>query len=187
VRIVAIKREQRTMNTGQTLLTIGAFIFLTTIMLNFYRLVAGTGDTIASGQDGILATTIATSYMELANGMAFDDVTDTSNVALTSPTALTSATSLRAETGEDSLSTFNDFDDFNNRDFVKQANGTNRSYRVHFDVYYVNPNDINQKSSMQTYVKRMDIKAWRVFPVATSSTEIDTVRNSLVMGYFHFN
>jgi hypothetical protein len=175
------------MNTGQTLLTIGAFIFLTTIMLNFYRLVAGTGDTIASGQDGILATTIATSYMELANGMAFDEVTDTSNAALATPTVLTPATSLGAEAGEDSLSLFNDFDDFNNRDFVKQANGTNRSYRVHFDVYYVNPNDINQKSSTQTYVKRMDIKAWRVFPVATSPTEIDTVRNSLAMGYFHFN
>jgi hypothetical protein len=175
------------MNTGQTLLTIGAFMFLTTIMLNFYRLVADTGDTIASGQDGILATTIATSYMELANGMAFDDVTDTSNVGLTSTIFLTAASSLGTEAGEDSLDSFNDFDDFNHRDFVKQANGTNRSYKVHFDVYYVNPNNINQKSSVQTYVKRMDIKTWRIFPVATSATEIDTVRNSLVMGYFHFN
>jgi hypothetical protein len=40
---------------------------------------------------------------------------------------------------------------------------------------------------MQTYVKRMDIKTWRVIPAATSANEIDTVRNSLVMGYFHFN
>lgn len=175
------------MNTGQTLLTIGAFMFLTTIMLNFYRLVADTGDTIASGQDGILATTIATSYMELANGMAFDDITDTSNVGLTSTTFLTPASELHTEAGEDSLDSFNDFDDFNNQDFMKRANGTNRTYKVHFDVYYVNPNNVNQKSSVQTYVKRMDIKTWRVFPVATSANEIDTVRNSLVMGYFHFN
>jgi len=175
------------MNTGQTLLTIGAFIFLTTIMLNFYRLVADTGDTIATGQDGILATTIASSYMELVQGMAFDNVTDSSNVALTNPNALTSPSMLRAEAGEDSLRDFNDFDDFSNRDFVKQANGTNRRYQTHFDVYYVNPANMNQKSSTQTYVKRMDMKTWRVFPVAASAIEIDTVRNTLVMGYFHFN
>jgi hypothetical protein len=175
------------MTTGQTLLTIGAFIFLTTIMLNFYRLVANSGDTIASGQDGILATTIASSYMELAQGLAFDDVTDTSDAALASPTVLTDPTLLRAETGEDSLKLFNDFDDFNTKNFEKQANGTNRRYRTHFDVYYVNPDNINQKSSIRTYVKRMDMKTWRVYPEPTSPTEIDTVRNSLVVGYFHFD
>jgi len=181
------EREYRTMTTGQTLLTIGAFIFLTTIMLNFYGLVANTGDTIASGQDGILATTIAASYMEQAQGLAFDSVSDTSDAALATPTALTDPTLLGTETGEDSIKSFSDFDDFNGKDFVKQANGTNRQYKTHFDVYYVNPDNINQKSSSRTYVKRMDITTWRVYPVATSPTEIDTVRNSLVLGYFHFD
>jgi hypothetical protein len=30
------------MSTGQTMLTLGAFMFLSTILLNFYRLVADT-------------------------------------------------------------------------------------------------------------------------------------------------
>lgn len=175
------------MTTGQTILTIGAFIFLTTIMLNFYQVTANTGDTISRGQDGILATTVAASYQEVAQGLAFDAVTDTSNVALTSPSALTSPAYLGSEAGEDSISLFNDFDDFNNKEYQKQANGTNRVYRTHFNVYYVNPDDISQKAGGRTYVKRMDLKTWRVFPAAESALDLDTVRTSVILGYFHFD
>ncbi len=175
------------MNTGQTILTIGAFMFLTTILLNFYRVVADTGQTIAVGQDGILATTIATSYMEIASGLAFDQVTDTSDIALADPSALTSPGLLRAEAGEDSLALFNDFDDFSGRVFDRQATGTNRIYRTAFTVIYVDPDDVSAKSLTRTFVKRMDLKTWRIFPPAADPTEIDTVRTSLVLGYFHFD
>ncbi len=175
------------MNTGQTLLTIGAFMFLTTILLNFYRIVADTGQTIAVGQDGILATTIATSYMEIASGLAFDQVTDSSDIALANPSALTSPSLLRAEAGEDSLALYNDIDDFNGKVFDRQATGTNRIYRTSFRVVYVDPNDVSAKSLVRTFVKRMDLKTWRIFPPASASTEIDTVQTSMVLGYFHFD
>jgi hypothetical protein len=175
------------MTTGQTILTIGAFMFLSTIMVNFYRIVADTGDSIASGQDGILATTITTSYMELAQGLAFDEITDTSNVGLTTPDVLTSPSFLGPDAGEDSLASFNDFDDLNGLALEKTATGTNRRYRTQFEVYYVNPDDINIKSSVRTYVKRMNLKTWRIYPPAASANEIDTVRNSLILGYFHFD
>lgn len=175
------------MTTGQTILTIGAFMFLTTILLNFYRVAAETGDSIATGQDGILATTIAATYAEVAHGLAFDEVTDTTNAALTNPMALTSPTALGTEALEDSLSRFNDFDDFNGKTSEKQATGTNRRYRTRFTVYYINPENINQKSLVQTYVKRMDMTTWRTFPPANSPTDIDTVRTFLVLGYFHFD
>ncbi len=175
------------MTTGQTILSIGAFMFLTTILLNFYRITAETGDSIASGQDGILATTIAASYAEIAQGKAFDEVTDTTNAALANPSALTSPTALGPEPGEDSLAIFNDFDDFNGKTLDKQATGTNRRYRTLFTVSYVNPDNINQKSSVRTFVKRMDLKTWRISPPASSPSEIDTVRTFLVLGYFHFD
>jgi len=175
------------MTTGQTILTIGAFMFLTTILLNFYRVAAETGDTIASGQDGILATTIAAAYSEIAQGLAFDEVTDSTNAALVSPTVLTPATSLGAEAGEDSVRDFNDFDDFNRKSFDKQATGTNRRYRTYFTVSYVNPDNINQVSSVRTFVKRMDLTTWRVSPPPSSPNEIDTVRTFLILGYFHFD
>jgi hypothetical protein len=175
------------MNTGQTILTIGAFMFLTTIMTNFYRIVAQTGDTIASGQDGILATTVSTSYMEIAQGLAFDEVTDTSDIAIANPSALTSPLQLHAEAGEDSLFKFDDFDDFNGQALEKTATGSNKRYRTTFTVCYVNPLNILNYSTTRTFLKRMDIKTWRVFPPAESGTQLDTVRLSLVMGYFHFD
>jgi hypothetical protein len=175
------------MSTGQTILSIGAFMFLTTILLNFYRVAAETGDTIASGQDGILATTIAASYAEIAQGLAFDEVTDTTNAALASPSVLTSSSALGAEAGEDSIGLFNDFDDFNGKFYDKPATGTNRTYRTQFTVSYVNPDNINQKSSVRTFVKRMDLKTWRITPAPSSPTEIDTIRTFLVLGYFHFD
>jgi len=175
------------MSTGQTMLSIGAFMFLTTILLNFYRVAAETGDTIASGQDGILATTIAASYSEIAQGLAFDEITDSTNAALASPTVLTPASSLGPEAGEDSLKDFNDFDDFNGKYFDKRATGTNRIYRTWFTVSYVNPDNISQVSSARTFVKRMDLRTWRISPAAASASEIDTVRTFLVLGYFHFD
>jgi hypothetical protein len=56
------------MTTGQTLLSMGALVLLTTIMLNFYRIFGANWDTIDSSQLGIDATTIATSYFEIAHG-----------------------------------------------------------------------------------------------------------------------
>ncbi len=175
------------MTTGQTILSIGAFMFLTTILMNFYRVTAETGDSIASGQDGILATTIAASYTEIAQGLAFDEVTDTTNAALANPSVLTGPTALGPEAGDDSMALFNDFDDYNGKSYEKQATGTNRRYRTQFTVSYVNPDNINQKSSVRTFVKRMDLKTWRVSPPPSSPTEIDTVRTFLVLGYFHFD
>jgi hypothetical protein len=175
------------MNTGQTMLTLGAFIFLTTILMNFYGLVGQTGDTIKSGQDGILATTIASSYMEIAQGLAFDQITDTSDIALHDPTALTSTGTLGSELGEDSLNQFNDFDDFNGHEFEKQAIGSECRYRTRFTVYYVNPDNLDQLVASRTFTKRMDLWTWRVFPAPLGEDQADTVRTSVVLGYFHFD
>jgi hypothetical protein len=175
------------MSTGQTILTIGAFMFLTTILMNFYSVVAHTGDTIASGQDGILATTIATSYMEVAQGLSFDQITDTSNIAIANPSVLTSPLSLGHESGEDSVALYNDFDDFNRTVVDKQAMGTNRIYRTIFSVSYVNADNLLLTSTSRTFVKRLDMKTWRVFPVAETALDLDTVRTTLVLGYFHFD
>jgi hypothetical protein len=175
------------MNTGQTLLTLGAFIFLTTILMNFYGMVGQTGDTIKSGQDGILGTTIASSYMEIAQGLAFDQITDTSDIALHDPTVLTITAMLGPELGEDSLSLFNDFDDFNGLEMEKQAIGSECRYRTKFDVYYVSADDLDLMVGSRTFVKRMDLETWRVFPVPLGLDQTDTVRTSVVLGYFHFD
>ncbi|RPH35218.1 hypothetical protein EHM92_06585 [bacterium] len=176
------------MNTGQTIVTIAAFVFLTTILVNFYGLVASTGDDISSGQDGILETTIATSYMELAQGLSYDEVTDSSDVAIHNQNALTYYSHLGPDdASEDSIHNFDDFDDFNGLAFDKQPGGTNRIYRTRFMVSYVNPANVQTVVSSKTFVKRMDLKTWRIFPAAGVNERLDTLKTSLIMGYFHFD
>jgi hypothetical protein len=160
-------------------------MLLSTILLNFYKLLANNGDVIAGGQDGILATTLATSYIEIASGMAFDSITDTSNIAISTPSKLTIVSKLGPDNGsEDSLYDFNDFDDFNNFTIEEQANGTTRKYKTTFKVQYVSPGNVETVSSLtQTFTKRMDLSTWRTFPPGKT----DTLKLSMVLGYFHFD
>lgn len=175
------------MTTGQTLLTLVAFVFLSTVLMNFYATSASTGNGISSGQDGILATTISTSYFEIAQGLSFDQITDTSTVAYNNPAALTLPLLLGPEAGEDSLHEFNDLDDYNGFSIEKDAGGTGRRYRTTFSVMYVGSDDVQKVSLFQTFLKRVDLKTWRTFPPASSSGDIDTLRMSLVLGYFRFD
>lgn len=173
------------MSAGHTLLTICAMMLLTTILLNFYKLLSNNSDTIQGGQDGILQTTLATSYMELASGLSFDSVSDTSDEAIGAPSKLTPYNKLGPEagSGEDSIAAFNDFDDFNNYMIEEQANGSTRTYKTTFKVSYVSPGNIENVISAQSFTKRLDLKTWRTFPPGKT----DTLRLSMVMGYFHFD
>jgi hypothetical protein len=84
--------------------------------------------------------------------------------------------------GEVDISGFDDFDDFNGYSVTEQAEGNNGIFRSDFTVSYVDPEDINYRS-VQTYLKRLDIKTWRVDVAVTR----DTVRMFTTMAYFKFN
>jgi len=174
------------LGSGHTLLTLGAFVLLSTILVNFYGTSASAGDAIGSGQDGIFLTTITTSFIEQAQGLAFDSITDTMHVGLSDVTSLTSPLHLGPEAGEDSLIQFNDFDDFNGYSIEKEAGTSNRRYKTEFAVSYVDMTDLEKSVLSRTFIKRLDIKTWRTFPVSRESG-VDTLRSSFVMGYFHFD
>jgi hypothetical protein len=165
---------------------IGAFALLSTILTSFYDTTGSVGDAMSSGQDGIFLTTMTTSYIEMAQGLAFDEITDTMHVGLANANTLTSPFYLGPETGEDSLQAFDDFDDFDGYTMERTAGTSGRRYRTRFAVHYVDPNDIEQTSSSRTFVKRLDMMTWRTFPVP-DSVKVDTLRASFVMGYFHFD
>jgi hypothetical protein len=122
--------------------------------------------------------------MEIAQGLAYDEQTDTSDEALYDITTLTHPASLGPDGTEDSLHEFNDFDDFDGFTFEKEATGTGRRYSTQFTVNYVTENDVSTNSSSRSYVKRMDMTTWRVFP---PTPKADTLRLALVLGYFHFD
>jgi hypothetical protein len=174
------------MSTGHTIITIAAFILLSTLIVNFYDLSGNAGDSISSGQDGIFLTSITTSFIEMAQGMAFDSITDTMNIGLTNAWSLTSPNDLGPEAGEDSLHLFNDFDDFDGFSLEREAGTSGRRYRTSFRVSYVDPDDLEHISSSRTFVKRLDMRTWRTYPPAGDAM-VDTLRAGFVMGYFHFD
>lgn len=173
------------MGSGNTLLTLAAFMLLSSVLVNFYELTGSAGDAISSGQDGIFLSTMSTSYIEMAQGMAFDNITDTSHVVISNAYSLTSPTLLGPEYGEDSLAEYNDFDDFDGLVLDKEAGTSNRRYRTEFQVFYVDATDLEKNMNSRTFVKRLDMKIYRTFP--PSQDQVDTLRASFVMGYFHFD
>jgi len=174
------------MSTSHTILTLAAFILLSTLIVNFYNLSGSAGDSISSGQDGIFLTSITTSFIEMAQGLAYDNITDTMHVGLAGAGTLTAPNRLGPEAGEDSLQKFNDFDDFNGFSIEREAGSSGRRYRTTFVVSYVDPNDLEHVSTSPTFIKRLDMRTWRTYPPAHDE-KIDTLRSSFVMGYFHFD
>jgi hypothetical protein len=182
------------MNTGQTLLSIGAMILLSQIVVNFYRLSIDTGTTITNAHGGITALTLATSYMELANRLEFDEVTrndtvfsDTAGIGLG---LLTPAANFGRDAGEKSMKdsgrtamyAFDDIDDFHGDTLTETDLGGNvGTYRATFRVYYVSPDSLMKSVNIQTFLKRLDMTIWRVFPPGG-----DTLRTSLFIGYWKF-
>jgi hypothetical protein len=174
--------------SNHTILTIGAFLILTTVLVSLYRLLGTAGDDVGNAQDMILATTITTSYLELAQGLAFDQLTDTAHVAVANASTLTPVVKLGADTAaENSPATFNDFDDFNGFKIEKTATGSNKRFTSTFRVSYVGQSDVDQISSVPTFVKRLDVKTWRSYPPMSEGQAPDTLKMSICMGYFHFD
>lgn len=176
------------MSTAQTLLTIAALVMLSVTLLNFNGTVVQTGNTLSSGQDGILEATIASSFLELAQGLSFDEVSDSTDAAITDVNVLTSPSDLGPDNpSESTIAELDDFDDFDGRTFDKEVTGNGQRYRTSFSVHYINPDNAAEISSVRTFVKRMDLKTWRIVPPLRTTSSSDTLRMSLVMGYFHFD
>jgi hypothetical protein len=174
------------MSTGQVILTVGAFVLLSMILLSFYGLVADSSKTIETTQGDITEVALAISFQEIIQGMAFDEATVDSMRAQVSDLTSTLGPDNPPPAGEPNetdLETFDDIDDFNGYE-IDQVNpgGVLGTFRTHFDVHYVEANDINQISSGKTFVKRVDMKLWRVSPPGQ-----DTLKTSFVVGYFHFD
>lgn len=97
------------MNTGQMLLTLGALILLSSLVLRFNRAILTSDEIMYNSKFNVLASSLATSLIEEAKGKAFDE--KTVSAAVNKVSQLT--TLLQAESGE-VYPNFDDFDDFNN-------------------------------------------------------------------------
>ena len=168
------------MNTGQVILSIAAFAFLGTVLVNFNNLVLANNEDMSNSHDVIIATSISATFLDAAQGLNFDE--NSVSQPVNSPSDLTPPNDLGPDAGETDITLFNDFDDFNGYSITQQAEGNNGVFRSDFVVSYVDPENINNRT-VQTYIKRLDVKTWRVdVPVTT-----DTVRMFTTMAYYKFN
>jgi hypothetical protein len=179
------------MNTGQTMLTLAALTVLSILTLNFYNSLGQSGRSLSQSNAGFFATSLATSYIERAQNLHFDAVTDSipENQVVANPSILTAPGALGREASDgDSIQQFDDFDDFNDFTDTTKPGGMLGTFVASFKVYYVDPANIDNASGARTFVKKMDIKVWRVFPPIdrTEATAFDTAKVSCVMGYFKF-
>jgi hypothetical protein len=171
------------------MLTLGAFCLFVMLLLTFYKILAQSSVTINDAQAGISEMTLATTYIELAQGLGFDEATQDSFLTPSEINTLTAPANLgpdnpppAGEHLENDIRYFDDIDDLKNFEVVDSTlTGILGTYKTRFDVNYVNALDVNTISATRTFVKRLDIKVWRIAPPSR-----DTLKMSYVMGYFHF-
>jgi hypothetical protein len=177
-------------STNQTFLTIGALAIFSLILVSFYRILAQSSVGVNDAQAGVSALTLATTYTEYAQGLSFDEATIDSFITPSELNSLTAPDKLgpdnppkTGEPSENSLKAFDDVDDLKNFEVVDSTlKGVIGTYKTRFDVNYVNPLNVDQISASRTFAKRLDLKVWRIYPPST-----DTLKSSIVMGYFHFD
>lgn len=161
-------------------------MLLSTILVSFYGLVADSNKTMETTQGDITEVALAISFQEIVQGMAFDEATTDAMQHQLNDLSATLSPDNPPPPGdplEESLETFDDIDDFNGYEIPSiNPGGVLGTFRTHFTVSYVNPNNISEISASKTFVKRVDMKLWRASPPGQ-----DTLRTSFVVGYFHFD
>jgi hypothetical protein len=161
------------MNTGQTLITIGAMLILSMTILNVNHNYNNTSTAMLNTKFNILATSLATSMIEEATGKAFDANTVDNTVSST-----TSLTAVGPGVGEH-YPYFNDFDDFDGYSRI-DSTMPSAKFEIACEVDYINPANPNTAvTPTKTWHKKMTV-------TVTSDAMEDTVRMSKVYSYFYF-
>lgn len=168
------------MNTGQMMLTMGAMMLLSFLILRFNSIHLTSAQASYNAKFGIVATSLANSLLEEAKNNAFDEmVLDTTKL-------ISSTSELSSTLGPDTevYPNFDDFDDYNGLVYIDSLSlrnpqtGAPTNFEIRSKVEYVSDLSPNIKSNTQTYHKKITVSV-------TSSAMIDTVRLESIFSYWH--
>jgi hypothetical protein len=170
------------MSSGQTLMAIGALILLSVVILSGNRRMNDNEEYLLKTRFGLEATAIATSLIEEASQLAFDEQSwDTTKIEKV-PSDFTLPYYLGPDAGETGFDTFDDFDDFNK--WGKTDTTQQNIYKILCTVGYVDagPTAVNldSYSSSRTLYKKLDV-------TITSPITNDTLELSYIHGFWFFN
>jgi len=161
------------MNTGQMLLSLGALILLSTMILRFNRAVLTSDEVMYNSKFNVLASSLCTSLIEEARGKAFDQETDSAAVTKTDQLS----TTMGPDFGE-KYESFNDFDDFDG--FVKvDSTMPSAVFYVTSKVSYIQSKNPIEKTKNRTWHKMITV-------TVMSSSMKDPVEMSSTFSYWYF-
>lgn len=197
------------MGTGQMVLTIMAIVLLGTTILSVNSSSLNQGTILRQTELGIYAVSLASSYIQRAAALDFDEKTVNGLLSITVPmpqppnipsTTLTAPASLGPEPGTPGTTvgvyetknfdnTYDDFDDYNT--FVKDTNISDvDKFHVHADVYYISQTaPFTKVTANTTWLKQMDIYVnntvdRNVFEKNAVDKGTDTIKLSYILGFF---
>jgi hypothetical protein len=176
------------MGTGQMMVTMGAMILLSIIILSINNGYLINNEVMLNAKFDLLAVSLAISVLEDANGLAFDAKTIGGNTV----TDVSLLSSIGPGASEYYISrdsnNFNDFDDYNDL-HIEYDDSTLRSaiYVIDCKVGYISDSNPDVFVGYKTWLKKLDIKLYRKPDINESSELIrDTIKMSTVMSYFYF-
>ncbi|MFH1195240.1 MAG: hypothetical protein V1720_05985 [bacterium] len=166
------------MNTGQMLITIGAIMLLSLVIMRVNSSFMTTTTIMSDSKYGLLGISLASSIIEEASSKAFDEATV--EVSVTDSNSFTKYYYLGKETGE-VYPEFDDFDDYNNYTRSTANDSTMKSavFNISCAVCYVLPPNLNTVYNKQTWHKRISV-------TVTSPSLEDTIRMSSIYSYWYF-
>ena len=167
------------MNSSQMLITVGAMLLLSLVILRVNNSFLSTSDVLLNSKYNVVAISLAASMIEEANGKAFDHNTEASPV--NNLASLTPSDSLGPESGEDRY-TFNDFDDFNGfaiLDTFVVDSLLLGVFNISCQVNYITAASPNTDAGTATWNKSLSV-------LVTSSSMTDTVSMSTIYSYWNF-
>lgn len=168
------------MNTGQSMLAMGAMMLLSFLVLRFNSIHLTSAQASYNSKFGIVATSLANSLIEEAKDKAFDVVALDTTKTITSASDF--STTLGKEGGE-VYPDFDDFDDYNNLYYLDTLSlrnpqtGAPSGFEIRSKVEYVSDSNPDIKSGSKTYHKKMTVSV-------LSSAMVDTVKLSTVFSFW---
>ncbi len=169
------------MNGGQMMITIGALMLLSVVILRVNTGNLNTNEVLIDSKVQILATSLANSIIEEAFTKEFDEYNVMYPAELLSN--LTSVSDLGKDTGEN-YPNFDDMDDFNGLHIFKNIAGAD-NYEISATVVYVNSANPEVASAVRTWDKKITVKVTSKGMLNSNGVQ-DTIKMSSVRSYWFF-
>ena len=160
------------MNTGQMMITLGAMILLSMVILRVTNSFMNTDVLLMESKFGVLGVSLATSMMEDATGKSFDEESDSGTVLLIGDLS---------DIGPDAGEVYPNFDDFDDYDGLIKIDSSMPSavYKIECNVNFVTPANLDGSTAAKTWHKKLSVR------VTTKSSK-DTIELETIYSYFYY-